>query len=778
MKVLHITAHMGGGAGKAIAGMAVTCNQIEGGEHVILLLEKPEKLQHIQKCEENHTRVVIGENEYERNKWIEWADILVISWWQHPKMAEFLAGFPEIPCRVILWCHVNGCVYPYLPYGLLKNVERVLFTTPYSLENPFWTPEQAEEISRKCSMVSGMGEFYPERVSEKKDYASGKRFVIGYVGTLNFAKLHKDYFLYCKKVVEKIPQVRFLMVGEYEDSLPEEAEKLGIREFFEFVGYVDDVYPYLMKMDAFGYLLSADNYATTENAILEAMAMALPIVACKNKPEQYILEEGASGYLVGDAAEYAECMKKLADSSELRKQIGTQARQRVIERYSCTHNRDIFLQNVYLVMQNGKSVHGFRKELGTAPYEWFLFCTGEDRKAFEELLSADVDDEQMKAFFMNCNPIYRELTKSSVSHFAAYYRDDNMLKKLDKVVRDIRNSTPGGKRTPLAAVLPLKAPYLVQIFPVYGCNFRCGYCIHSLERSSHGYISNKSTMDFDFFKKIIDDMKKSNWHIKMLRFAAIGEPLLHRDIAGMVAYAVQADIADSIDIVTNGSLLTRELSDALIEAGLTRLRISLEGLSAKEYKKNAGVDIKFTDFVDNIRYFYENCGKTRLYIKIIDYMVPTPEKQERFYRMFHPICHSLAIEHLTPTVHEIDYNKLSGNRKNNRPQNGEKLIESDICPQPFYMMQVNPDGKVVPCCSMKYPVILGDVMEQSMEEVWLGERYRTFCMDMLDGVQKASSVCGECKLYRYDLHEEDRLDDAALELKEKYRKQEKTEWQR
>lgn len=777
MKVLHITAHMGGGAGKAIAGMAVTCNQMNEEEHVILLLEEPEKLQYIQKCEENHTRVVIDESKELRKKWIEWADVLVISWWHHPKMAEFLATFPDIPCRVILWCHVNGCVYPYLPYGLLKNVERILFTTPYSLENPFWNSEQVEEISCKCSMVSGMGAFYPERISAKMDYTSGNWFVIGYVGTLNFAKLHKDYFLYCKKVVEKIPQVKFLMVGEYDHSLVKEAEKLGLRDYFEFVGYVDDVYPYLEKMDVFGYLLSPDNYATTENAILEAMAMALPVVACKNKPEQYILEDGAGGYLICDAEEYAECMKKLADSAALRKQMGMRARQRVIERYSCIHNRDTFLQNASLTMQIGKRVHEFSKVLGTAPYEWFLFCTGEDRKEFEELLSAD-DEEKMKEFFMNCNPIYRELTKSSVSHFAAYYPNDHNLQKLDRAVRDIRNSTPGGKRAPLASMLPLQAPYLVQIFPVYGCNFKCEYCIHSLERSSHGYISDKAIMEFDLFKKIVDDMKKSNWHIKMLRFAAIGEPLLHGDIARMVAYARNVNIADSIDIVTNGSLLTRELADALIDAGLTRLRISLEGMSAKEYKKNVGADINFTDFVDHIRYFYENCGKTKLYIKIIDYMVPTQEEQERFYRMFHPICHSLAIEHLTPTIHEIDYDKISGNRKNNRPQNGEKLIESDICPQPFYMMQVNPDGKVVPCCSMKYPVILGDVTEQTMEEVWLGERYQTFCMDMLDGVQKASSVCGECKLYRYDLHEEDRLDEAASELKEKYRKQEKTVWQR
>ena len=36
--------------------------------------------------------------------------------------------------------------------------------------------------------------------------------------------------------------------------------------------------------------------------------------------------------------------------------------------------------------------------------------------------------------------------------------------------------TPGGKRIILGEVLPLEIPFLIQIFPVYGCNFKCEYC--------------------------------------------------------------------------------------------------------------------------------------------------------------------------------------------------------------------------------------------------------------------------------------------------------------
>ena len=47
MRILHIAAHMGAGAGKAISGMAISDRE---NKHRILLLDKPEKSDHIMRC--------------------------------------------------------------------------------------------------------------------------------------------------------------------------------------------------------------------------------------------------------------------------------------------------------------------------------------------------------------------------------------------------------------------------------------------------------------------------------------------------------------------------------------------------------------------------------------------------------------------------------------------------------------------------------------------------------------------------------------------------------
>lgn len=331
-------------------------------------------------------------------------------------------------------------------------------------------------------------------------------------------------------------------------------------------------------------------------------------------------------------------------------------------------------------------------------------------------------------------------------------------------------STPtiGGVRKKLAEELPLSTPYLIQMFPVYACNFRCGYCIYSLDKTQRGYISQETYMDFAFYKKCIEQIADFPQKVKMLRFAAIGEPLLHRNIAEMIDYAKERNVAESLDIVTNASLLHKDLADRLIQAGLSKLRISLEGLSTEDYQKNCGVRVDFDKLVENISYFYQQRQSTKVYIKIIDYMVQADEQKQKFFDIFTPICDEIAIEHITPTIAEIDYDKLTKGMKAEKPQNGEQMIWAKICPQPFYMCQINPDGNIVPCCSMKYPTILGNVHKESVQEIWRGDKYNKFRRDLLSGVDNAGAVCKECNLYLYAMHIDDVLDQHVDKFREKY----------
>lgn len=104
------------------------------------------------------------------------------------------------------------------------------------------------------------------------------------------------------------------------------------------------------------------------------------------------------------------------------------------------------------------------------------------------------------------------------------------------------------------------------------CNMNCGMCVKHVPGS---VISNKH-FDTELFTRIHSALPT----IDALVLNGIGEPLLHPDILQMVKTA-KKHMADTswIGFQTNGTLITSETTQDLLNAGLNRLCISVDGLS-------------------------------------------------------------------------------------------------------------------------------------------------------------------------------------------------------
>jgi len=328
----------------------------------------------------------------------------------------------------------------------------------------------------------------------------------------------------------------------------------------------------------------------------------------------------------------------------------------------------------------------------------------------------------------------------------------------------ISNQTPVGERSHLADELPLATPYMLQVFPVYACNFKCNYCIFSVPRHDRGYVSSQKMLDVSLYRKCIDDLSAFPDRLRMLRFAGTGEPLLHPDIAAMISYAAQAKVAQSIDIVTNASLLGRRLAEDLVSAGTSRIRISLQGVSRERYGEISGTFEDLDAIVDNVTYLYGIRGQTEVYVKIIDSALDAPADEEKFLALFGDIADVLSIEHLLPATPLIDYTRVAGKATMALTQNGAEVTDSDICPQPFYMLQLNPDGMLVPCCAMESPLTIGNIADSSIAGLWNGEDLKRFRRQHLGGRRSENAVCKGCQQFRYAMFPEDVLDGAADRL--------------
>jgi MoaA/NifB/PqqE/SkfB family radical SAM enzyme len=85
-------------------------------------------------------------------------------------------------------------------------------------------------------------------------------------------------------------------------------------------------------------------------------------------------------------------------------------------------------------------------------------------------------------------------------------------------------------------------------------------------------------MDRDVFAKILDSMPDT---VETVFFGGMGEPLFHGDIVEMVR---TASSGHRTELLTNGTLLTREMSKNLLEAGLKKLWVSIDAFETAGYE--------------------------------------------------------------------------------------------------------------------------------------------------------------------------------------------------
>jgi len=107
------------------------------------------------------------------------------------------------------------------------------------------------------------------------------------------------------------------------------------------------------------------------------------------------------------------------------------------------------------------------------------------------------------------------------------------------------------------------------------CNQKCIHCAHRFLKRKKG------NMDVFLFKKIIDEIKADTetW------FAFYGESLLLKyKLYYMIEYAKHRGLINTV-LNTNATLLNAEMSKMLIDSGLDRLIVSMDGFSKETYEK-------------------------------------------------------------------------------------------------------------------------------------------------------------------------------------------------
>jgi radical SAM protein with 4Fe4S-binding SPASM domain len=250
----------------------------------------------------------------------------------------------------------------------------------------------------------------------------------------------------------------------------------------------------------------------------------------------------------------------------------------------------------------------------------------------------------------------------------------------------------------------------------------------------------KGFMTLDLFRGIIDQAKDFAFDINL---AHRGESLLHPRIVEAVRIAKQSGLLTRLH--TNGSLLTRDLSKGLIEAGLDHISFSFDGLTRETYQRiRKGGDFDRT--LSRILEFLEvkrELGSRRpvTAVEVINFEnvagFELNRSREAFRRRFKSLpLDSFVVKQMHNWAGEIEAARESRSYT--------------ACPFPWNAMVISWDGTVTPCTQdffNRMPV--GNAGDTSLEEIWNGEKMTDLRRRLADGDLERLPVCRECdRLWR------------------------------
>ena len=161
----------------------------------------------------------------------------------------------------------------------------------------------------------------------------------------------------------------------------------------------------------------------------------------------------------------------------------------------------------------------------------------------------------------------------------------------------------------------------IEVKPLTACNLDCVFCSVDAGLSTRrvtGYVVEKDYLVEEFNRLI-----KNKKHGVEAHIGPQGELLLYAPLVELIKDLKKNSKVKIISIDTNGTLLTEKLVDGLVEAGVSRLNISLNALDEKKCKFLAGTNYNLKHMLNMIEYASK---KTNVLIAPI--IIPTLNDEE------------------------------------------------------------------------------------------------------------------------------------------------------
>lgn len=300
-------------------------------------------------------------------------------------------------------------------------------------------------------------------------------------------------------------------------------------------------------------------------------------------------------------------------------------------------------------------------------------------------------------------------------------------------------------------------PTAVTLMVNNECNLSCIMCPYHANTykklHKNAYFKDKKNMDMTTVKSVVKyilNAEKDGYYVA-LDITAVGEPLMHQSITKFVEYAKKNGVK-YVSLTTNGVLLSRDISNKLLDGNLDVLYISIDGATQEIYAKiRKGGEL--LEVEDNLIYLIESARRRKQEIEIYlnCVLVGFNNREQEIYKSKWSAYRDI--------IKGITFSKMRQFNKDT----GDEILSIDtkragyrVCSSPWNdSINVYPDGKIFSiCCPMSEKIgwnflEFGDISDDKLaglNDIWGSDIMKSMRKEnYLQVFNKFSDFCEKCE---------------------------------
>ncbi|MEL6970156.1 MAG: radical SAM protein [Bacteroidota bacterium] len=298
-------------------------------------------------------------------------------------------------------------------------------------------------------------------------------------------------------------------------------------------------------------------------------------------------------------------------------------------------------------------------------------------------------------------------------------------------------------------MVPLHFPNNIQIQTTAYCNAKCSFCPYPVTSKE----LPMGNMEQEVFEKIIKEI--AQYEVALVQPFLMSDPLMDKRIIQRIAMIQHYMPNTRINITTNGYLLNERIIKSLVDLNIETIHISSNGITPDTYRKTMGID--GLAVLRNVNQLIDALRAAGARTEVIVTAISLKETKEEIFlarAYWRARGVTFYMNPLNDRAGNIDESDFEGMLPFDDAFNTTQLLSYDMsgCPALYTYMGILFNGDLVTCChDWRRSLVLGNVKEKSLMEIWNDRPYRELRKLSEEGRLCERDLCAKCGENRFSI---------------------------